>query len=106
MKLGDHCGPFQPRPFYDSKTTSGLQNVSEKGLNSVHYHPYPPSCSSKITSVVESSSAIFCTVAVCLGGRCCLPVLPLGTEVGGGNIQINTNKMKHAENVDSNKFSL
>ena len=22
LKLDDHCGPFQPRPFYDSMTVS------------------------------------------------------------------------------------
>jgi len=22
LKLDDHCGPFQPRPFYDSVTTA------------------------------------------------------------------------------------
>ena len=23
LKLNDHCGPFQPRPFYDSMTCAG-----------------------------------------------------------------------------------
>jgi len=26
LKLGDHCGPFQPRPFYDSMNLS--ENIS------------------------------------------------------------------------------
>ena len=25
LKLDDHCGPFQPRPFYDSMTSFHMQ---------------------------------------------------------------------------------
>jgi len=27
LKLDEHCGPFQPRPFYDSKSLDALQNL-------------------------------------------------------------------------------
>jgi len=27
LKLNDHCGPFQPRPFYDSKKKRNSRNL-------------------------------------------------------------------------------
>jgi len=31
LKLDDHCGPFQPRPFYDSTSLSNIvQKITEK----------------------------------------------------------------------------
>jgi len=29
LKLDDHCGPFQPRPFYDSVTLSKILILKE-----------------------------------------------------------------------------
>ena len=30
LKLDDHCGPFQPRPFYDSMSSHYIYPVSYK----------------------------------------------------------------------------
>ena len=30
LKLDDHCGPFQPRPFYDSMTIEGAAYIWSK----------------------------------------------------------------------------
>lgn len=51
----------------DIRDTNGLQNVGEKGFDSLGYLVHPlPLCSTKMTDQVK---AALCVAAVCLGGR-------------------------------------
>ena len=39
LKLNDHCGPFQPRPFYDSMTSQQTALQPAKGLSALCFLP-------------------------------------------------------------------
>ena len=37
LKLSDHCGPFQPRPFYDSMNFMSSCTILEISILSLHF---------------------------------------------------------------------
>ena len=47
LKLNDHCGPFQLRPFYDSMISKVKINFIRKNNQNLNFCKYKEQCSSR-----------------------------------------------------------
>ena len=54
LELDDHCGPFQPRPFYNPMVDS-MKNLKEKFKACLQPSPAPPSALPRKTHGIKIS---------------------------------------------------